>query len=39
MAASLIPYDNRDGSIWLDGQFVPWREAKIHVLTLSLIHI
>jgi branched-chain amino acid aminotransferase len=36
MAASLIPYDDRDGSIWLDGKFVPWREAKIHVLTHAL---
>jgi len=31
-----LPYDDRDGWIWLDGQFVPWREAKIHVLTHSL---
>ena len=28
--------DDRDGSIWMDGQCVPWREAKIHVLTHSL---
>ena len=28
-------YD-RDGIIWLDGQQVPWREAKIHVLTHTL---
>jgi branched-chain amino acid aminotransferase len=33
---SLIPYDDRDGWIWLDGQFVPWREAKVHVLTHGL---
>lgn len=25
-----------DGVIWLDGEFVPWREAKIHVLTHTL---
>jgi branched-chain amino acid aminotransferase len=31
-----IPFDDRDGWIWLDGQFVPWREAKIHVLTHAL---
>lgn len=31
-----LPYDDRDGWIWLDGQFVPWREAQIHVLTHSL---
>ncbi len=24
---------DRDGWIWLDGEMVPWREAKIHVLT------
>ena len=28
--------EDRDGFIWLDGQMVPWREAKIHVLTHSL---
>ena len=33
---SLVPFDDRDGWIWLDGQFVPWREAKIHVLTHGL---
>ena len=33
---SLLPYDDRDGLIWLDGQFVPWREAKLHVLTHGL---
>ncbi|MDE2230020.1 MAG: branched-chain amino acid aminotransferase [Alphaproteobacteria bacterium] len=36
MAASLIPYDDRDGSIWYDGKLVPWRDAKIHVLTHAL---
>ena len=29
-------YDDRDGVIWLDGGFVPWREAKVHVLTHAL---
>ena len=33
---SLVPFDDRDGVIWLDGQFVPWREAKVHVLTHAL---
>jgi branched-chain amino acid aminotransferase len=33
---STIPFDDRDGWIWLDGQFVPWREAKVHVLTHGL---
>ncbi|CAN7610970.1 branched-chain amino acid aminotransferase [Caulobacter sp. LjRoot300] len=33
---SLVPFDDRDGWIWLDGQFVAWREAKVHVLTHGL---
>ncbi len=28
--------DDRDGVIWLDGQLVPWRDARIHVLTHTL---
>ncbi len=28
--------DNRDGYIWLDGEWVEWREAKVHVLTHTL---
>jgi len=27
---------DRDGLIWLDGEMVPWREAKTHVLTHTL---
>jgi branched-chain amino acid aminotransferase len=33
---ALVPYDDRDGWIWLDGAFTPWRDAKIHVLTHAL---
>jgi branched-chain amino acid aminotransferase len=33
---SILPFDDRDGVIWLDGRLVPWREAKIHVLTHAL---
>ena len=33
---SVIPFDDRDGWIWFDGQFTPWREAKVHVLTHGL---
>ena len=33
---ALIPYDDRDGWMWLDGEFTPWREAKVHVLTHGL---
>jgi branched-chain amino acid aminotransferase len=29
-------FSDRDGWIWLDGEMVPWREAKIHVLTHTL---
>ncbi|MBL1432462.1 MAG: branched chain amino acid aminotransferase [Gammaproteobacteria bacterium] len=28
--------DDRDGVIWFDGELVPWRDAKIHVLTHTL---
>jgi len=31
-----IPFDDRDGHIWMDGEFVPWRDAKVHVLTHGL---
>ncbi|MEI5097367.1 branched-chain amino acid transaminase [Streptomyces sp. PmtG] len=30
------PLDDRDGVIWLDGEFVPWREATLHVLSHGL---
>ena len=33
---SVIPFDERDGWIWMDGDFVPWRDAKTHVLTHAL---
>ncbi len=29
-------YDDRDGTIWMDGRLVPWREANVHVLTHGL---
>ena len=32
----LIPYDDRDGFIWMNGELVPWREARVHVLTHGL---
>ena len=28
--------DDRDGLIWMDGEYVPWRDAKVHVLTHTL---
>ena len=30
------PYDDRDGTIWMDGKLVEWRDAKVHVLTHAL---
>jgi branched-chain amino acid aminotransferase len=30
------PFDNRPGVIWMDGQYVPWADAKVHVLTHAL---
>jgi branched-chain amino acid aminotransferase len=29
-------FDDRDGFIWMNGQLVPWREAKLHVLSHAL---
>lgn len=34
--ADLIPFDERDGSLWFDGKIVPWRDAKVHVMTHAL---
>jgi branched-chain amino acid aminotransferase len=34
--ADLIPFDERDGALWLDGSIVPWRDGKVHVLTHGL---
>ncbi|MFH1157356.1 MAG: branched-chain amino acid aminotransferase [Pseudomonadota bacterium] len=33
---AMLPYDDRDGFIWLDGKMTPWREAKVHFLTHTL---
>ncbi|MCA1973859.1 MAG: branched-chain amino acid aminotransferase [Caenispirillum sp.] len=33
---TFIPFDARDGLIWMDGEMVPWRDAKVHVLTHAL---
>jgi branched-chain amino acid aminotransferase len=30
------PFDDRDGVIWYDGTLVPWRQAKLHVLSHGL---
>ena len=31
-----MSFADRDGKIWMDGEMVPWRDAKVHVLTHSL---
>lgn len=33
---SIVPFDDRDGYIWMDGSFVPWRDTKVHILTHAL---
>lgn len=33
---ALVPFDDRDGVIWWDGELRPWREAKLHVLSHGL---
>jgi branched-chain amino acid aminotransferase len=29
-------FADRDGTIWFDGEMIPWRDAKVHVLTHTL---
>jgi len=31
-----VPFDDRDGSIWFDGSLLPWRDARLHVLSHGL---
>ncbi|MCR6652859.1 MAG: branched-chain amino acid transaminase [Cellvibrionaceae bacterium] len=31
-----MSFADRDGVIWFDGELVPWRDAKVHVLTHTL---
>ena len=33
---SIVPFDQREGVIWFNGEFVPWKDAKVHVLTHAL---
>ncbi len=33
---TIIPFDQRDGWIWFNGEIVPWKDAKVHVLTHGL---
>jgi branched-chain amino acid aminotransferase len=36
MAAATQPYDQRDGYIWMNGELIPWRDARVHLLTHAL---
>ena len=31
-----MSFSDRDGYIWMDGEFVDWRDAKVHILTHTL---
>jgi branched-chain amino acid aminotransferase len=33
---AVLPFDQRDGFIWMNGGLVPWQEAKLHVLSHGL---
>ena len=33
---SVLPFDQRDGSIWMNGALVAWKDAKLHVLSHGL---
>ncbi len=33
---SVLPFDQRDGFIWMNGQLLPWADAKLHVLSHGL---
>jgi branched-chain amino acid aminotransferase len=36
MSSAAPAMDDRDGKIWMDGQMIEWRDAKIHVLSHTL---
>ena len=33
---SVLPFDQREGYIWMNGKLVPWCDAKLHVLSHGL---
>lgn len=33
---SIFPFDDRDGTIWYNGELIEWRDAKFHVLSHAL---
>jgi branched-chain amino acid aminotransferase len=34
--AAAAPFDNRPGEIWMNGEFIPWSDAQLHVLSHAL---
>ena len=32
----MLPFDNRDGLIWMNGEFIAWNEAKCHVINQGM---
>jgi branched-chain amino acid aminotransferase len=30
--------ENRDGYIWCDGEIIPWRDARLHILSYTVQH-
>ena len=33
---NIVPFDDRDGYIWMNGEMTPWRKCKSHVITHGL---
>ncbi|OUS14645.1 branched-chain amino acid aminotransferase [Rhodospirillales bacterium 47_12_T64] len=33
---TMLPFDDRDGFIWYNGELISWRDAKVHVLSHGL---
>ena len=33
---SVLPFDQREGFIWMDGELLPWKDANLHILSHGL---
>jgi branched-chain amino acid aminotransferase len=33
---AILPFDKRDGTIWMNGELIAWGDAQVHVLTHGL---
>lgn len=33
---AILPFDQRDGVIWMNGAMVPWKDAQLHILSHGL---